>query len=147
MTQMIIIDSDIMNKYKNYYFRLYPKRKKFPKYFQNPIPLSLNKFIAMKRMAQNDVKGKYGEFAVWLAEYYHINDLNLNKVCFTYRFYFKNRQRHDIDNYTLSNKFLADGFVKAKVLIDDNSGVLELKFKPFKVDKAHPRVEIEMEYK
>ncbi len=146
MIKNIIINTEVMDKYKKDYFILYPKRRKFPKYFENPIPISLNTFIVKKRMAQNDIKQKYGDFAKWLAEYYHINDLNLNKACFTYSFYFNNYHRHDIDNYTLSNKFIADGFVKAKVLVDDNSSVLELKFKPFKYDKLHPRVEIEIEY-
>lgn len=146
MIKTIIIDSEIMDKYKKDYFMLYPKRRVFPKYFENPIPMSLNIFIVKRRMAQNDIKGKYGDFAIWLAEYYHINDLNINQACFTYQFYFRTKIRHDIDNYCLTNKLLADGLVKAKVLIDDNSSVLELKFKPFKYDKLHPRVEIKMEY-
>ena len=44
------------------------------------------------------------------------------------------------------NKLLADGFVKANVLVDDNSANLELKIKPFKYDKLNPRVEIEIKF-
>jgi len=141
----IIINKQIMKLYEDDYFILYPRRRKFPKYFNNPIPMSLNKFIAMKRMAQNDVKQKYKYFAIWLAKYYNIENLNLKKAIFTYSFYFGNKQRHDIDNYTLTQKILGDGFVEANVLEDDNSNNLWLKFNPFQYDKENPRVEIFIE--
>jgi hypothetical protein len=142
----IIIDKELMNQYESVYFKLYPKCRKFPKYFTNPIPLSWNAFIVKKRMEQNTIKQKYKDFGVWLAKLFKIDGLNLDKVTFTYDFYFGNRQRHDIDNYTLTQKLLGDAFVCANVLKDDNSNNLWLKFNPFKYDKLNPRVEILIEY-
>jgi hypothetical protein len=144
--QNIIIDKNIMSKYEEEYFVLYPKRRKFPKYFLNPIPISLNKFTSLVRMAQNDLKQKYKEFAIWLAKYYCIDNLQLNKAIITYSFYFNNKHKHDMDNYVLVQKFLGDGFVQANVFIDDNSDNLQLRFNPFLYDVNYPRIEILLEY-
>lgn len=145
-TITIIINKKVMQEYEKDYFKLYPKRRKFPKYFTNPIPMSLNKYLILNRMTQNDVKQKYKHFAIWLADYYKINSLSLDKATFIYDFYFDNKHRHDIDNYTLTQKLLGDGFVEACVLKDDNSNNLWLKFNPFQYDKDNPRVEILIEY-
>lgn len=100
----------------------------------------------MVRMAQNSLKSKYKEFAIWLAEYYKIDNLNLENSCITYTFYFKDRRRRDYDNLLLTPKLLNDGFVSAKVFIDDNGERLKLAFSPFQFDKTNPRVEMLLEY-
>lgn len=146
MTTVIVIDNKIMNEYKKIYFKLNPKCRKCPDYFNNPIPPSWNFFIAKQRMTQNSIKQKYKQFGVWLAEKYKINNLNLERAKFTYDFYFKDNRRRDIDNYTLTQKLLGDAFTEAKVLLDDNSKILALQFNPFKLDKENPRVEIMIEY-
>lgn len=140
----IVIDNDILEKYKEYYFKTYPRRKKFP--IKRPIPPSLNTFIAMKRMAQNSVKQHYKEFSIWLANYYKINNLNLTKCSITYSFYFKDKRRHDIDNNMITPKFINDGFTIAHVWVDDNSDYLQLIFNPIKIDKNNPRVEMLLDY-
>ena len=142
----IIIDKTIMNEYKKVYFKLNPKCRKFPDYFEKPIPMSWNAFIAKQRMTQNSIKGKYKDFGVWLAKHYKIDDLNLSHASFTYDFFFDSNRRRDIDNYTLAQKLLGDAFVAAKVLLDDNSKNLWLNFHPFQLDKSNPRVEITIEY-
>ena len=43
----------------------------------------------------------------------------------TFEFWFKDKRRHDPDNYSASAKFLLDGMVKAGVLEDDNFNVIE----------------------
>lgn len=139
----IIIDKEIIAIYRNYYFEKYPRRKVFA---IEVFPPSLNRFIAMKRMAQNNIKQKYKEFGEWLADYYKIANLNLKKVRMTYSFYFPDRRRRDMDNYVISVKFFQDAFVEAKVLVDDNGDILELEFESFKYDKGRPRIEIVMRY-
>ena len=143
---IIVIDKEIMEKYKEIYFKMNPRCKKFPKYFENPIPPSWNFFIAKIRMEQASIKAKYKDFAIWLAAKYGLAGLNLDKVIFTYDFYFNSNRARDIDNYGLTNKLLADGFVQAKVLTDDNSKHLALRFNPFQLDRKNPRVEITVEY-
>jgi hypothetical protein len=140
----LIIDNAVLEKYNKYYFHKYPKRKKAP--IEKAIPPSLNKFISMIRMAQNNLKQKYKEFAIWLSEYYKINNLNLENSCITYTFYFKDKRRRDYDNLLLTPKLLNDGFVEAKVFVDDNGDRLKLAFNQFQYDKLNPRVEMLLEY-
>ena len=140
----IVIDNNILSKYNEYYFSKYPKRRKPP--IAKPIPLSLNAFIAMIRMAQSDLKKKYKEFAIWLAEYYQINNLNLEKSHISYTFYFKDKRRRDVDNLCMTPKLINDGFVEAGVMVDDSGDRLRLTFEPFNYDKNNPRVEMLLEY-
>lgn len=139
----IIIEKEIIAIYRNYYFEKYPRRKVFA---IEIFPPSLNRFITMKRMAQNNIKQKYKEFGEWLAEYYKIANLNLKKVRMIYSFYFADHRRRDADNLMLVPKFYHDSFVDAKVFIDDSGDILELEFESFKYDKGRPRIEIVMRY-
>lgn len=141
-TIKIIIDKDIMEKYEVDYFKLNPRCRVFPKYFKNPIPMSLNTFLNLKREAQGTVKSKYKDFAVWLAKQYGISERNFEDIKVTYDFYFGIIRKRDVDNYVMANKLLMDGFVSADVLIDDNSKHLALQFNPFKLDRKNPRVEL-----
>lgn len=143
---VVIINKEVIEEYKSIYFKMNPRCRVFPKYFNNPIPPSWNNFISKQRMEQNNIKSKYKDLAIWLAAKYKIAGLNLEKVCFTFDFYFKDKRRRDVDNYTLSAKLIDDGFTTANVLIDDSSTYLELKFPPFKYDKENPRLEITVEY-
>lgn len=136
----ITIDQQILDSYNKYYFSLYPRRKKEP--IEKPIPMSLNRFITLKRMVQNALKQKYKEFSVWLASYYSIADLNLDKAKMTFTFYFPDHRRRDFDNLMLVPKFINDGLVESHVFKDDNGENLMLEFRPFQYDKNNPRVEI-----
>jgi len=137
---LIIINKDIVNKYHEYYFQKYPKRKVKP--IDKPIPPSLNKFITFGRMQQNSLKQKYKEFSIWLSSYYSIDNLNLDNVIFNYTFFFPDKRRRDFDNLLLTPKFINDGFVEAKVLKDDDGEKLKIEFENFQYDKINPRVEI-----
>jgi len=143
---VVVIDKSIMEEYRKIYFKMNPRCRTFPEYFKNPIPPSWNFVLGKTRMAQNAMKNKYSEFGMWLAARYKIAGLNLDKAVFTYDYYFKTKIRHDSDNYTYSAKALNDSFVRAKVLVDDSSKYLELKFPPHGYDKDNPRLEITIEY-
>jgi Holliday junction resolvase RusA-like endonuclease len=135
----IVINNEILNLYKEYYFNKYPKKRVMP--ILKPIPPSFNYFISIKRIAQNSVKQKYKEFSIWLASYYDVANLKLNKAEFTYTFFFPDHRRRDFDNLLLTPKFINDGLVEAGVLVDDNGENLMLKFNSFQYDKNNPRVE------
>ena len=139
----IVINQDILDKYLIYYFEKYPRRKVN---HLKPFPPSLNRFTCMKRMAQNALKQSYKEFSMWMASYFQIANLNLDKATIIFAFYFKNHVRRDFDNLLLTPKFLNDGFVNAGVFKDDNGECLKLEFESFKYDKLNPRIEIVIRY-
>jgi Holliday junction resolvase RusA-like endonuclease len=93
-------------------------------------------------MQQNDMKQKYKEFSIWLASYYKIANLNIDKAKMIYTFYFADHRRRDMDNLMLSPKFFQDGFVEAGVLVDDSGDILQIEFDIFHYDKNDARVEI-----
>jgi Holliday junction resolvase RusA-like endonuclease len=142
--KILIIDKDILQEYYKYYFDKYPKRKVLP--IEKPIPPSLNRFIAMKRMQQNSVKQKYKEFSVWLASYYKIANLNLDNAKIIFTFYFPDRRRRDFDNLMLTPKMINDGFVEANVFGDDSGDILKIEFENFQYDSKNPRVEMKILY-
>lgn len=141
---LLTIDNNVLDKYNKYYFKKYPRRRVAP--IKKAIPPSLNEYISMIRMAQNNLKQKYSEFAIWLAEYYEINNLNLEDSSITYTFYFKDKRCRDFDNLMLTPKLINDGLVKAKVFKDDCGQYLHIAFSPFKFDKLNPRVEMLLKY-
>lgn len=136
----IIIDSNTLDEYNKYYFKMYPNRRKIP--IEKTIAPTLNSFISKIRMEQNSIKQKYKEFSMWLARYYKINNLNLSKAKIIYKFYFKDKRRRDIDNMCISPKLINDGFVEENVFIDDSGDILTLEFATFGYDKINPRTEI-----
>ena len=136
----ITIDNNVLDEYRKYYFDKYPKRRVAP--IKKPIPPSFNYFTSIKRIVQHSLKQKYKEFSIWLASYYDIANLNLNKAEFEYTFFFPDHRRRDFDNLLLTPKLINDGLVIANVLVDDNGENLLLKFNPFQYDKSNPRVEI-----
>jgi hypothetical protein len=140
----IVIDKKIVDEYCEYYFKKYPKRKVAP--IDKPFPVSLNRFTAMKRMMQNALKQKYKEFSVWLASYYSIANLNIDKAVMTFTFYFPDHRRRDFDNLCLSPKFYNDGWVDAKVFVDDSGDHIMLRFNEFEYDKLNPRLEIDVKW-
>lgn len=140
----IIIDRCVMEKYKKYYFKKYPRRRKFP--FEgksgvvNPIPPSLNKWMIMKRPQMNDTKQKWKEFAIWLVECNGLTNIKLDNVTMLFTYYFPTRHRHDADNYT--PKFAMDGFTESGLLVDDDLDHVKMISISGGYDKDNPRVEI-----
>ncbi|SHH06178.1 RusA family crossover junction endodeoxyribonuclease [Tepidibacter thalassicus] len=65
----------------------------------------------------------------------------IKKAIVKITYYFKDRRRHDPDNY--SGKFLLDGLVKSGVLEDDSFNNIDLILKG-DYDKNNPRTEIDI---
>lgn len=63
----------------------------------------------------------------------------IEKCILTLTYYFKNRIRHDPNNY--DGQFITDGLVKANIIKDDNFECIELVLRG-EYDKQNPRTEI-----
>jgi crossover junction endodeoxyribonuclease RusA len=66
----------------------------------------------------------------------------LQKAQVKVTYYFTTNRRRDADNLNL--KFLLDGIVKAGIIKDDSTNVIGQPETAWAVDKANPRVEIEI---
>ena len=79
----------------------------------------------------------------WSDEIYYITrgKKGLNgKVEVVVKYYFKTKQKRDLDNYT--PKFIMDGLVKAGMIEEDNSSIVTKLSVEILHDKENPRTEI-----
>lgn len=113
----ILFNKEVVDKYKEYYFKRYPRRKVFN---IKATALSLNDFTAITRMAQADAKKKYNEFCLFVLEYYNIPKLKLNNCDVIILFEWKDRVRRDYENYAIVPKFFNDAFTEYGLLEDDS---------------------------
>ena len=113
----ILFNQEIVDLYKEYYFKKFPKRKKFD---FSPVCISLNKFTSIVRLVQASEKVKYGEFCDWVLNYYNVPKLQLNDCKLTVRFIWHNQVRRDYDNYCICLKFYLDSMTKYGLLEDDS---------------------------
>ncbi len=138
----LIFNNEILKKYLQHYFKLYPKRKKEP--VDSPLHPSINKWFIMKRPQMNDLKQKWKDFTIWVVDYYKYRDLKIDNCTITYKFYYKTKRRQDNDNRT--PKFVNDGLVESGLLLDDDYEHLN----PIVIwggyDKECPRMEIIIDY-
>lgn len=138
----ITIDKEVIEIYKEHYFKKYPRRKKFP--ISKPIPPSLNAWMIMKRFQMNHQKQVWKEFGEWLVEYYGFKNLQIEKCKITVTYYFDSKRRHDADNYTPKNLF--DSFTNSGLLIDDDFNHVESLTIKGDYSKERPRIEIDIVY-
>ena len=138
----IIIDRNVIEEYRKYYFEKYPKRKKFP--IKKPIPPSLNTWMIMKRFRMNHEKQVWKEFGKWLVFYYKYNDLKIEFCKITIEYFFDSKRRHDADNYTPKNLF--DSFTSSGLLVDDDFNHVESLTIKGNYSKENPRTEITISY-
>lgn len=135
---VIISDNKTFEEYKEYYFKKYPRRTKFPlKECGHP---SINTWFILLRPAMNKLKQDWKEYTIWLANKYGLNDKHISNCKLVYKFYRPTKRRGDCDNYT--PKFTNDGLTEAGVIVDDdylhcNPLTIELNY-----DKENPRMEI-----
>ena len=138
----LVIDNNVLDKYKDFYFKKYPKRRKFP--IDSPIAPSLNQWSVMVRLKANSVKQAWCEFVIWLVQENNLTNANISQCRIIATYYFKTKQRRDADNYTI--KFIGDGLVKSGLLKDDDfTHVKELVIRG-DYDKERPRTELLIEY-
>lgn len=138
----IIINNDILDIYKNYYFDKYPKRKKTP--IVKPIPPSLNSWMIMPRFQMNSQKQAWKEFGEWLVDYYGFRNKKIEKCKIIIEYFFDSKRRHDADNYTPKNLF--DSFTVSGLLVDDDFNHVESLTIKGSYSKEDPRTEISFYY-
>ena len=132
----LVIDKDTLDRYNEYYFTKYPRRKKPP--LTRPVHESLNVWAIMTSMARNNLKQKWKEFVVWWIGSMQLSsieecDIRFNSVMPT-------KRRADPDN--MVPKFILDGIVESGLLSDDDSLHLRNLILCCSYDKGQPRTEI-----
>jgi hypothetical protein len=138
----LIIDNDVLDKYHEYYFVKYPKRRKKP--IEKPTHPSINKWMIMKRPMMNALKQSWKDFIVWFVEENNLINRKIEKCNMTFISYFKTRIRKDVDNTV--PKFILDGLVDSGLITDDDSLHIESLTLKCGWDKERPRTEIIIEY-
>jgi hypothetical protein len=138
---IITFDKNILDEYKQYYFKIHPNRKKFP--IKSPIHPSINEWFIMKRPQMNQYKQHWKDFTMWVVKKLGYENLNIDKATVTYKYYFDNHRRQDVDNRIC--KFVNDGLIESKVFVDDCYQHINPMILWGGYDKDNPRMEIIIE--
>jgi hypothetical protein len=106
--------------------------------------MSLNELLIINnRMTMNGIKQKWGDFGIWLAKKFNLNDLQISNALTEYRVFGETNAQRDADNISAGIKILNDGlYVKSKMFIDDNWKYINPLLITLDFDKEHPRTEI-----
>ena len=103
------------------------------------IPPSLNKWSRMHWAKAAEIKKRW-EANVYYSAYGQRPKTPYKKAKITITYFFKTRQRHDLDNYV--PKFILDGLVKAHIILDDRAECIGMTELIQEYDKENPRIEI-----
>lgn len=136
----LVIDTDTLERYERFYFRLHPKATKKP--IENPYHPTMNIWMIMKRPMMNALKQRWKDFIVWFIKEQGYANLHIDKCEMKFTTYYKTNRRHDVD--AASPKFILDGFTESGFIIDDDSTHLISLTLECYVDKEFPRTEIEI---
>ncbi|MFK8242839.1 MULTISPECIES: RusA family crossover junction endodeoxyribonuclease [unclassified Facklamia] len=109
--------------------------------------MSLNEYISIER-ANRHLAAKAKKKQTNLCALYARSAKNSGLIISTpaklkFTWYSKNK-RKDADNIAFAKKFILDGMVKAKLIENDNQKHIIGFVDEFVLDKANPRVEIEV---
>jgi Holliday junction resolvase RusA-like endonuclease len=137
----IVIDNDILEKYKTFYFEKYPRRKKFP--LKKTIPPSINEWIYAKNFMVGKMKQDWKDFIIWLMDYQGLTNIKIKKCKEYLNLFFDTNRRHDSDNYV--PKFINDGLTAAGVIVDDDFSCINTLIVNGYIDVLDPRTEIILE--
>lgn len=137
----LVLDQSVLDRYYEYYFQMYPKRKK--RYIERPIHPSVNTWMILQRPAMNKLKQEWHDFIVWWINDLKLNDAKLDKFKLKFTTYMPTKRRSDPDN--LVPKFILDGFADSGLIQDDDGNHLKELALVTNYDKEHPRTEIEIE--
>jgi crossover junction endodeoxyribonuclease RusA len=87
------------------------------------IPMALNQYRNAHYFQINKEKDKWQK--VVALEVINQKIVQIGKCRISIDFFFRDKRRHDPDNYACSAKYLLDGLVKAGIIADDNFDVIE----------------------
>ena len=102
------------------------------------LPPSLNEWKNWHHMKQGRYKKELTEAVASLKMAFRLP--RYEKATVQVIYYFPTVRRRDADNY--SGKFLLDAIKNGGLIMDDNSGVIELPEPKLELDKQRPRVEV-----
>ena len=139
-TIKLIIDTDTLARYEQYYFKHHPKAWKKP--IDNPYHPTINQWMIMRRPMMNALKQRWKDFMVWFINDQGYANLRIEKCEMKFTTYYKTNRRHDTDNSC--PKFILDGFSESGFIVDDDSKHLNPLMLECYVDKENPRTEIEV---
>ena len=140
---ILIFDNQVLDEYLKYYFKRYPRRSKKP--IEEPIHPSINKWFIMPRPQMNNLKQAWGAFTDFVINKNKVENLNINKCSITYKYYFGNKRRQDVDNRIC--KFVNDSLIKNKIIIDDCYSHVNPMILWGGYDKENPRMELHIHIK
>lgn len=132
------LDQEVLDRYNQYYFARYPKRKKIP--IPRPLHESINVWGPMNTLARNNIKKHWDEFIAWWMDELKLKDKRLETFEAEFIYYMPTKRRADCDN--LTPKFILDGLVHAGVIVDDDYLHLTKLTIRAGYDKCRPRTEI-----
>lgn len=139
----IIIDNKKVERYNDFYLFNHPRARKKP--IKDPYHPSTNKWMIMNRRAMNKLKQDWKDFIVWLIDDLGYKNKMIKECEMEIVTYKKTAHSFDLDNTTI--KFIQDGFVESKLLVDDNYKVVKKMILMGGYDKSNPRTEIKIIYK
>lgn len=134
----LIFDKKTLSDYEAHYFSLHPRAKNKP--IKNPYHESINTWMIMKRPMMNALKQKWKDFIVWFVDNQGYSNLRIEKCELSFKTFYSTHRRHDTDNST--PKFIIDGLVESRLLLDDDSEHITKLILECYVDEARPRTEI-----
>lgn len=88
------------------------------------IPMALNKYRNAHYFQLNKEKQDWERIVAVAVKQQGI--VSVKRCTIEMEFYFKDKRRHDPDNYACCAKFILDGMVKAGILTDDNFEIIEM---------------------
>ncbi len=136
----ILFNQEMVELWREEYFRRYPSRKKFD---IKATCMSLNEFTAKVRLTQADYKVKYAEFVQFVLEYNNIPKLGLTDCHLEVIWTWKDKRRRDYDNYCITLKWFLDPIVKFGTLEDDSYLIMDGVDLRMKVDKSLEESQVE----
>lgn len=108
-------------------------------HFTLPFPVSVN---AMYNGGSKQQRFKSAKYKAWLKSCPPMRTLNLTNVTIHYNFYMPDDRSRDTCNL---EKGVSDYLVSQGVLIDDSwQHIKQMTLTPMGIDRANPRVEIEI---
>lgn len=141
LTYLLIIDAQDVAEFNRLYFEEHPKAKNAP--IKAPQHPSINTYMTMHNQAANKLKQNWKDFIVWIINDLDMANKNIKKCRMTYRTFFKQNRRHDLDN--ISPKYILDGFVASGFIEDDDSEHIISLTTECAVDAENPRMEFAIE--
>lgn len=150
---LITLNRDLFNEYRKVYFKERPRAKVFPFDTKGKTKktrysvLSLNDLLPIDSMAYGSLKEKWGDFGVWCAKHYGVNDKQLTNSMFELRVFSETKAQKDCSNIAGGYKIFEDGLcVQSGFMIDDSY----LHINPLLIvcdyDKENPRLEIRITF-